>query len=290
MDFEMFSLKLLPTTLLVRASRSCILQLNNWSIRLKTNKFNIFSIFAENKSSMENPIREELNKKHILYEQLFTQFQVNHRTLGDKYINSEGFQDVKIIFDLYSDSFQYKGFNTSNFDDDKLEKILKGFDEFRQKDLISFLIEKLKIKGNASHAEDFEKLLKKKQIKCNWKEILKRKNIFLNICSILQKSSSYNIFSLTFSLMLFISLSMLLFSSAPNKFMEILNISTIKISENWVVNHFANVLLYTFDFDDTMKIIPLNIMGTFILIILKIFMLVIIVNFLIKEFLMRFKL
>lgn len=238
---------------------------------------------------MTNPIRTELNDRHILYETLFSQFQSTCPSSREKYINSEGFQDVKIIFDLYSKTYQFKGFNTNNLTEDKLNKLLKEFDVFKQKDLISFLIERLKIEGNNSHAEDFEKMLKKKQIHCCGKNILIGKDVFFNFCSIVQKCSSYNIFTLAISLIVFVLISMGIFSPAPCEFMEVLHITKINISQDAFLNHLSNVLLYTFDFDDTMKIVPLDIVGVVVIIVLRIFMLLIIVNFLVKEFINRFK-
>ena len=69
---------------------------------------------------MSNSIREAIEAKDILFQQLFTRFQSDIRK-NPNYINFDAFKDLKIIFELYSETFHLKGFNYNNLNKSNIE-------------------------------------------------------------------------------------------------------------------------------------------------------------------------
>ena len=72
--------------------------------------------------------------------------------------------------------------------------------------------------------------------------------------------------------------------------MELIFIEKTHFSNNYYLNHLANVLNYIFDMDDKMKVTPLSFMGVLLMIGMKSFLILIVVNFFLKEFFNRIKL
>jgi len=231
---------------------------------------------------MNNIIRDEIVEKDILFQQLFTNYQAEIRK-NPLYINYEAFRDVKIIFDLYSQTFQLKGFNYNELNENNIKELIKPFNDFQQKELLAFLIDSLIKNGNTQHSNNFKNLLIKIEIKCCLLDIGSGKKIIRNLLLLIQKTSSYNILSLFSCIMIYISFSCIIYSQAPYPWMQLFDVKPVQITESSFLNHIGNVIFYIFDFDSKMEIVPTNFFGVFVMVFLKCFFILVIVNFIIKE-------
>lgn len=74
---------------------------------------------------------------------------------------------------------------------------------------------------------------------------------------------------------------------APNTNMAIYNVIYDKYTENYYINHFLNTLSIMFKFGKDFKIIPLCPLAVIYIIIIKITILIIFVNYILKELIRR---
>lgn len=238
---------------------------------------------------MSNSIREAIEAKDILFQQLFTRFQSNIRK-NPKFISFDAFKDLKIIFELYSDTFHLKGFNYNDLKKSDIEKLLEGFNSFQKKELVQYLIKSLAKNGIDEKAKELFSLLSKLEIICSWTEIRQNKNIFKNSLKLLHNLTVYNNYTLLVSPLAYLLLTIIIYSKAPFEWMEVIEVKKIEICDTPFWNHFSNILLYIFDFDGKMTIMPLNLKGVCLMVFLKSFLIIIVINFFLKELFNRIKL
>lgn len=238
---------------------------------------------------MDNIIRQSIEKKDILFQQLFTKFQSDLKK-NSNYIKFDAFRDLKIIFELYSETYHLKGYNYNDLKKEDIEKLIIKFDNFQKRELVQYLIKSLVKNGIEKKAKELFCLATKLEILCCFTEIKQNKNRFRNTILLLHNLSIYNSYTLMISPVLYILSATLIYSEAPYDWMQIIRVNKIRISENELVNDFSNVLLYIFDFEGKMNVIPLNLSGVIMLVILKSFLILIIINFFLKELFTRIKL
>lgn len=238
---------------------------------------------------MPDSIRNTIEQKDIQFHKLFTEFQVNIRKTPH-YLSFEAFKDLKIIFDLYSETYHLKGFNYNYLKVSDINKLISKFDPYQKKELIEYLIKSLAKNGMDQKAKELFSLLSKLELICAIDGLKKGCKIPSNIFRILHHSVAYNKFTLLISSIFFLIFSSIIYLDAPCKWMEIMHIEKKSICHNFYFNHFANVLFYIFDFDEKMSVMPLNFFGVLMIILLKSFLILIVINFFLKEFFNRLKL
>lgn len=238
---------------------------------------------------IENELKNTVEMKEVLFQQLFTSYQTNLRK-EPNYIKYDAFKDLKLIFELYSEIFHLKGFNYSKLSNEKLIKIIKPFSVFEKRDLISHLIKALVKNGNEEEAKNVIELLNVIEIKYYWKSLSYRKNFFINLLKFFLKLISYNIIVLLFFVFLYFFLSTIIFCESKFDFFTLIEVKKIQISKcNWL-NNFGNLLTYIFDLDKKMEVIPLNSFGVLLLVFQKSFLILILGNYLVKEIFNKIKL
>lgn len=239
--------------------------------------------------NMPNSIRRAIEEKDVQFQQLFTSFQANLRRVPN-YINFDAFRDLKIIFELYSETYHLKGFNYNSLKVSDIEKILLNFDDFKKKELVDYLIKSLVKNGIEEKAKELFSLFAELEIKCACSEIKKGKNITKNFLKLIHNLTAYNNYTLILSPLIFAFFMSLIYANAPFQFMELIHIEKTHFSNNFYLNHIANVMIYLFDMDDKMKVTPLSFMGVLLMIVMKSFLIIIVINFFLKEFFNRIKL
>ncbi len=240
-------------------------------------------------TSNRNEIRERIEVVDAQFNSLFTAFQRNKR-LNPNYLNSDGFKDLKIIFELYSETFHLKGYNYNSLSIETVSTIISGFDCFQQRELIQYLIKTLAKKGNEDEAKKWLQELAILEMKCCLESIKKFKRVIYHFFKLLYKATSYNLYTLILSILSYLFICYLIFLPAYFDCFQLLEIKRITISSSKFWNEIANILLYLFDFDNKMDIKPYNFFGVLLLVILKVFFVLILVNVLIKELLNKIKL
>lgn len=238
---------------------------------------------------MVNTIRENIESKDILFQQLFTKFQSDLKK-NPNYIKFDAFKDLKIIFDLYSETYHLKGYNYNDLKKEDIVKLIKNFDNFQKRELVQYLIKSLAKNGIEKKAKELFCLLTQLEINCCFTEIKQNKSLFRNVILLLHNLSIYNSYTLMVSPILYILLTTLIYSEAPYDWMKIIEVNKLRICDNEIMNNISNVLLYIFDFDSKMNITPLNFAGVIMLVLLKSFLILIIINFFLKELFNRIKL
>lgn len=246
----------------------------------------MFQFSLMNKDISEDYL--DFHRKYKNFNSSFADFQRKSR-INNNYYEFEAYRDLKICLSLYAEVYDLLGYHHLEISPKKLSKIIKKFSSDEKRDLIYFFVKKLTDHGNIEKEEQFSNLLVEQEIICCWTNLKKRKSIISNACLLIFKLSSYNIYSLIFSLLLLSSLFSLVFLPAPWSWMEILSVKKINISNNYCLNHIANTLLYFFDIGDHMKVSPLTFFGVLILIILKVLIVMVIGNFLFKKIIRKIK-
>ncbi|MDR2994436.1 MAG: hypothetical protein LBV11_11565 [Bacillus cereus] len=155
-----------------------------------------------------------------------------------------------------------------------------------------------------------QRSLKKANYKTEWivkemclsEKMLLRKNLKNNSCSCINDFKKYsidffklmrvmsiqNLFSLLISLFIFFVLLSVILLPSPFEATELFLIEYYSFSDYYVVNHFCNVINYSFDIiPDTTEIIPLNWVSLLLFVVAKVFFFVLIMDFIIKNILKR---
>ncbi|MFD2727469.1 hypothetical protein [Hyunsoonleella rubra] len=225
---------------------------------------------------------------YILFNKLFNDFQKKSRTVNN-YYDFEAFSDMKIILSKYVELYDKRAYNYYNLDVSKVRKMLSGFNNHMKKDLLSFFIKKLVLNGNTEKAREIIKFSNQVEINCSLADLKNGKNRIKNILNIIHKSSAYNYWTLIISLVLTIFFSLLIFSTAPYQFMEVIEVKKQLITTNKFLNNLCNLVLYIFDNDYKMEVKPISFCGVVLIISLKILFVLIIGNYLVRELLDKFK-
>jgi hypothetical protein len=229
-----------------------------------------------------------MDNSYVTFNKLFSEFQKKCRTV-ENYEDFEAFKDMKIILGNYVELYDKRAYRYYDLTVDKIKKMLSFFDSYKQKDLLSYFIKKLVLSGNTEKAKEIIKYLNAVEIKCSYNDLLIGKNKRKSFINIIHKGSAYNLWTLTFSIILILLTSMLILSPAPFEFMEILEIQKKSIVGSTFLNNLSNLLLYLFGIDYKMEIKPINGFGVLLVIALKLLFILIIANYLIKELLDKLK-
>jgi len=237
----------------------------------------------------DNELRNMVEMKEILFQQLFTKYQTNLRK-EPNYIKFDAFKDLKLIFELYSEIFHLRGFNYSKLSNEKLVKIINPYSISERRELISHLIKSLVKNGNEEEAKNVIELLNKIEICYYWENLKKINSPIINSLKLVLKIISYNIVVLLFFVAFYLFLSTIIFCESLFDCFAILEVKKIEICEiNWL-NNFGNLLAYIFDLDQKMEVFPLNFFGVLLLAFQKSFLILILGNYLVKEILNKIKL
>lgn len=244
---------------------------------------------AESNNSNKNDIREKIEIVDAQFNALFTSFQKNKR-LNPNYLKSDGFKDLKILFELYSETFHLKGYNYNSLSIEKVSIIIKGFDCYQQRELVQYLIKTLVKKGNEDEAKRWFQELAKLEMKCCLTSIGKLDRVSYNFFKLLYKATSFNLYTLLLSILIYLTISYLIFLPAYFDCCQLIEIKKTTISHSEFWNSMGNILMFLFDFDNKMDVKPSNFFGVILLVLLRVFFILIIVNVLIKELLNKIKL
>lgn len=127
-------------------------------------------------------------------------------------------------------------------------------------------------------------------MECCFYSIKKGERIPYNFVKLIYKVTSFNVQTLLLSILMYLIICYLIFQPAYFKCFEFIEIKNTSICRTSFLNSIGNILMYLFDLDNKMDVKPYNFCGVVLLILLKIFFALIIVNVLVKEFLNKIKL
>lgn len=237
---------------------------------------------------MENPIRDEIERKNTLFNRLFSKFQTNLRK-DPNYIKFEAFKDMKIIFDLYSKIYSFRSYSYNEVSIKTFSKLTANFDCHRKKELYEYLAIKLIQEGNSEKIDEIQEYIRNLEISCLWDDIKKGKSIICSLLSIILKISAYNLWTLLLTCIIYVLLASVIYSPAPYAWMQVLELKLESYSDNNFFNRILNTLAHIFNLDNKMKITPTNWKGVFLLVVGKAFFILVIINYVVKKIMNKIK-
>jgi hypothetical protein len=191
------------------------------------------------------------------------------------------YHDIKLWLSNYVKSFDENQYNYDIFSKDTVSQMISLVSEDRQMSLYYYLIRQLKMN---SHTNDKISWCESKIKKLEIDELLKNCNVF-NIFNLVFLFSSYNIFTLVITSIIYIGIVNILF--LPEYYLGfklfIIEYETY-YPDNFILNHILNVTNYLFNFSNgDFKIIVNSFHGMLILVLLKIIFYLLIINFILVE-------
>ncbi|SHJ20918.1 hypothetical protein [Flavobacterium terrae] len=189
------------------------------------------------------------------------------------------YKDIKLFITAYLESTHQEDFGYDFIDLDKLHYAIDAEQTNRARyQLCYFCARALKSSNHEELAESILKRAKKFQILIEFE-----KKGFLNYWKALLILSAYNFFTI-FLTIIFLSLfTLILVQDAPIEWFELFSFEYEQFSPNKLFNAFLNIWAKPFGLAENFKVIPLNVRGIIILILLKILYIVFIVNYLLEK-------
>lgn len=236
----------------------------------------------------ENFILNDLENKHKLFFKLHAEYQHKIDNV-DSYLNFEAFRDMKLIFELYSQTFYLNGYTQNDIKIEQFKLLTNKFSCFQKKDLYEFYAKRMSKEGNQEKSTEINKYLKELRLQCNWENFKRKKTSLRNIVILAQNFFSYNLFTLLASLVILFFLFNLIFSQAFFSCFELILVKRVELDANITINGLLNTIGYLFDFDEKMIVSALNWKGVILIIFIKSIYIVLIVNYIVSEIINRSK-
>ncbi|MES2656336.1 MAG: hypothetical protein V4620_12150 [Bacteroidota bacterium] len=196
--------------------------------------------------------------------------------------NINCYKEFKKYIDLYLMTLKGNIFKYDSFDFDQIKKKLSFFSDEEQNDLYNYLKIKLIQDNNES---DLKKV--KNEINIIQLRLIKKAKFWFfrpkSVFKFLLIISSFNILSIVLSMILMFILEITILLPTNNINHQFFKISYIDYSDFYIWNHILNILSYTFEIDSEIKIVPVNFLGLFIMIFIKIIKWSVILNYLVKN-------
>lgn len=237
---------------------------------------------------MDNPIREEIEEKNMLFNRLFTKYQSSLRK-DPNYIKFEAFKDMKIIFELYAKIYSFRSYSYNEVSIETFSKLTSSFDCHRNKELYEYLAIKLIQEGNDEKIDEIQKHIRGLEISCLCDNIKNRKSITYNLLNLLLKLSAYNLWTLLLTCVMYVLLASVIYSPAPYPWMQALELKFTTFNGNNFFNSILNTLAHIFNLDNKMKVTPTNWRGVILLVVGKSFFILVIINYVVKKIMNKIK-
>lgn len=231
-------------------------------IRTETGSYNNANTFHEKMERMNNII----------------QIKGSLISSGDLTTN-ELYQDVKRFLKDYTLSIDEGKYGYDSLDINPIIKYLDYFEQKEQIALAKYLMRILYLNGFEAEYEKIETY--KNRIEINY--CLSNKP-YLHLIKILYLFTTFNIYTIGGTVLLIILGASFLFLPAPEWSSPIFNIDTLPLCKNVFLNNLLNFIGSILNVHDGFKINPLNSTGIIVLILGKLFIVIFVINILVKEF------
>jgi len=232
---------------------------------------------------LENTRFEGLTKERERAESINNIIQLKlHSKIPE--LKADTYIDAKNFIYHYILSLKERQFNYDEFDENCLHALINHFEVEERCSLLNFTITTIQSQHLPEKAESFKNSLNQQELHKEWKSLNWR-----NIFTIVFKASVYNNYTIVLSLLICFLFSFIIYLPAPTGWPVLFNIHYHKISDNFMINHAGNVLLGLFDLQQDKFVLPLSFWGSILLIFMRCFFLLIIVNVFIEQIKQRFK-
>lgn len=201
-------------------------------------------------------------------------------------IKQSKYIDIKCFINFYIRSRVKRDFGYDIIDANKIIRAIDFSDSPKEKhELYIWTIRILKKNHFESESEYIS--LRIRQIKLEI--ILSQRKSLVCYAKAFMHLTSYNFWTIFITLLFLFTLSYLLLLPAFDDRFVLFDIKYQIYSSNFYFNHFLNMLAKTFELSRDIKIIPQNWLGVLLLVLLKAFYLIFIINYLYKNILYQFK-
>jgi len=254
-----------------------------------------------NKSIKDN-LLEILSRENIFIEKLINTdnyaehfFRINNiievkNQLNYINENLSLYSDLKTLVKLYFTKLESSSYGYDTFRLDLIISKIKYTPTSQQIELLFFLKRLLIDNEYFELIRDCEKEINKAKLE-NYKSTFSytKPKTYINVLKMILLWSSLSIFNLLFSLAIMYVLSFIVFLPAPYGFMEVFKVQYINFSDNYLSNHALNLLSFLFDLSNKMIITSNCWYGLLGIILGKILYIILIINFVLKEFIKAIK-
>lgn len=188
--------------------------------------------------------------------------------------------DAKRFISIYINSIEERDLGYDIIDTNKILKCIELVEDNHEQFLLAQNSYRLLKTGGFE--EESKKL--KKIVNIKKSSLLKNEPFcFSKYIKLMLHLSTYNIFTILFTVFLLFIVTFIVLLPAPFEKWEIYKVTYHSYSEVFIVNHFVNILTSLFAIDNQFKIEPNSLFGVFSLITLKLFYVIFIVNYLYKK-------
>lgn len=197
---------------------------------------------------------------------------------GNSALIATTYSDIKEYFSLYIKYLDKEKFNYDRVNLPKLFELIENLPPEQRIELLRYLKDSLKKSEISFSDKDLIREIRINEIKYLSKNI-SPKNIF----PLILKCTSFNLVTLLIGLFLFIVIECIILLPSPFENIGLFKIEYDTISQVFVINHFLNIIGGAIELTDNFKITPLNEFGFVLLFVGKLFFIVIVLNYIIKE-------
>lgn len=232
--------------------------------------------FISKQESLLRQMNTDSEKAQILYEIINAKRKIkSNPERYDLYI------DVKRFISHYFRSIDSESFGYDSVKYDKFEVMVSVLDYNQQKSIIQYTKRYLKKRGFELELEDLDGLMNRLSVNYYKQNIFRDFNFF----KILPAISSKNVTSIVTTLLIIILIETVCLLPAPAKQLELFSVKFLPLTEYQYINLTLNQLLSQLCIfsDDEFKVLPLNVLGAFFLVLSQAIKYLLVTNFLFKQ-------
>lgn len=203
---------------------------------------------------------------------------------GFEDISKDIYVDVKNFITFYVKSLKEKQFNYDEFNESYIVDLINRFNVEEQCNLLEHTLREAKSEHILEKASVFEDMLHQKEFLREWEKLS-----WKNSLKIIFTASVYNGWTILTSLFLCFLFCFTIYLPAPKCGIVLFSLNYHNVSDSFVLNHSCNVLMSFLDIQADKFVLPINLAGTIVLILIKVFFISIVINVLLDQFKSRFK-
>jgi hypothetical protein len=209
---------------------------------------------------------------------------VQIKSTSDKVLYyNELYRDVKKLIIFYLKAIDERKYEYDYVNKNYLVNILNIFKDNEKIALLNFLLRKLKVEGLEDEKEFFGHEKRKVEL------ALLRNQLPSSFFKLSSKLITYNLGSIFFTIVASYFIYSAILLPAPSYFPALFEVKYEHVSDDFVLNHFCNTLLSIVGSNSEDFIKPLNLFGSIVLVLGRLFFLLLILKICIDKFIDVFK-
>lgn len=193
-------------------------------------------------------------------------------------IKNRIYSDIKNYLKYSILAVEETAFEYYELNEKQIKQILEPLPLVEQLSLLRYFERDLRYNGYLEKINWLKNITKKKKIL-----YLKENLSVQNFCKLIIELTTYNVYSIIVTIFLFFIFYTILLLPAPIKNMVLFKSVFQAYNTNNFTNHVMNSLVSFSTIESDFKLNPVTIMGVFIEILIKLFLFIVIINYLVEE-------